>query len=295
MTHRFAGSYAAIPTPFRDGELDFDALRRLVHHQIQGQSRGIVVAGTTGESATLRPTERGALISFVAGLARGRLDVVAGVGTNDTRTSCELAREAVEAGADALLVVTPYYNRPNQRGLLRHFSDVADAVEAPIVLYNVPARTAVDLLPQTVAELARRHRNVVAIKEASGALERVSALAALGSVDVLCGEDALLREFMEHGATGLIGVVTNLVPALVAELCAACGPTGDPARAAELSALIAPLIHALHLETNPAPVKAACASLGLCSSELRPPMVPLEPQNARRLEQALAEVGFVPA
>ena len=287
------GSWVALPTPFSGGRVDFDALRRLVEYQIQAGTTGVVVAGTTGEAATLDLSERLALFEFVPRVAAGRMGVLAGIGTNDTRTTVLLAGHAERAGCDGVLVVTPFYNRPTQRGMLAHFGLVAERTHLPVVLYNVPSRTGVDLLPATVDDLARQHANIVAIKESSGSLERIADHIQRGSVHVLSGEDHQIADALLLGAVGTIGVVGNLVPRLVSELVLCCRPGGDRASAAGLSATLAPLVEALFRETNPAPLKAALSLLGLCQAEVRSPLVPVEPGTRRRIEQALTRCGLV--
>lgn len=288
------GSYVALPTPFGAERVDLDAFSDLVDEHVAAGTDGIVVCGTTGESTTLSEYERRSLIHAAVDLARGRIPVMAGVGTNCTRSTVEMARFAVSSGVDSLLVVTPYYNKPSPKGLLLHYGAVAEAVDAPMVLYNVPSRTGIDLVPALAAEIAGRFRNVVAIKEATTKVERVPELAAAG-LAVLCGEDSCLPEFVAAGATGAVSVVGNLLPAEVAELLRVAGPAGDPARAQVLWERIAPLARALFVETNPVPLKAALARLGRCSAEVRPPLAPLEPRSRELLETALRASGLVGA
>ncbi|MFN0008735.1 MAG: 4-hydroxy-tetrahydrodipicolinate synthase [Planctomycetota bacterium] len=286
---RFRGSLVAIVTPFRDGEVDFEAFRKLVEWHVESGTDGLVVAGTTGEGATLDGGERTRLFSAAVEIARGRMPVLAGIGTNSTRTTIENAREAEACGVDGLLVVTPYYNRPTPRGLLLHFSAVAEAARTPIVLYNVPSRTSVDMVPEVVAELAARFPHVVAVKEALPSLERVKRLLGETQADVLCGDDGSIADFMGLGAVGVIGVVNNVVPRKVAALVRAAAPGGDTARAANLVEEIAPLVRDLFLETNPGPVKAALAMLGRCRDELRLPLAPMIESNRKKLEATVRD------
>jgi len=286
---RFRGSLVAIVTPFRDGEIDFEAFRELVEWHLESGTDGLVVAGTTGEGATLDSGERTRLFRAAVEHARGRIPVLAGVGTNSTRTTIEHAREAEACGVDGLLVVTPYYNRPTPRGLVLHFSAVAEAARTPIVLYNVPSRTGVDMVPEVVAEVATRYRHVVAVKEALPSLERVKRLVAETQADVLCGDDASIADFMGLGAVGVIGVVNNVVPKKVAALVRAAVPGGDSALAANLVEDVAPLVRDVFLETNPGPVKAALAMLGRCRDELRLPLAPMVESNRRKLEATVRE------
>ncbi|MSR64095.1 MAG: 4-hydroxy-tetrahydrodipicolinate synthase [Planctomycetes bacterium] len=290
MRGAFKGSLVALPTPLRDGRVDFAALRRLIEFQLAGGTDGLVIAGSTGEAVTLTTRERSSVIEFSAGVVDGRVPVIAGVGSSDTRVTCELAQAAERAGADGVLVSTPAYNKPQQRGLVAHFSALARSTALPVVLYNIPGRTGVDLLPATVREIARGHRNVIAIKEAGTSLERVKELVADAAVDVLLGEDSWIVDGLQLGALGVVGVMANVVPRPVSELVheLLAGETGRaPARVERL----APLVSALFLETNPAPLKAALEMLGLCSGELRLPLVPIEPATRARLRQALVVAG----
>ena len=288
-----SGSLVALPTPFRGGAIDFPALHGLVEWHVEQGSDGLVLAGTTGEAATLTDSERRALLDTALAMARGRIPIVAGVGTNDTRTTVENARTAAAAGAAALLVVTPYYNRPSQRGLELHFGAVAEAVDVPVILYNVPLRTGVDLQPATVRAIGQRFAHVVAVKEALGSIERVKQLVAETPCAVLCGEDAMIADFVGYGAIGVIGVVANVVPARVAELVRCAGPHGDHTRAAALVEELAPLVKDLFIETNPVPVKAALAALRRCGDEVRLPLAPLEPTNRAKLLATLRSSGLI--
>lgn len=293
MNCPFRGSYVALPTPFRDGEVDFEALARLIEFHVEHGTDGLLAAGTSGETATLSEYERRSVIEAVIEGSNGRLPVLAGIGTNSTRTTVELAGFAEAAGADGLLAVTPYYNRPTQRGLFAHFAELAESVELPIVLYNVPSRTGVDLKPETVARLRTECEPVVAIKEATGSLGRAKEIAASSDIALFAGEDALIADFMALGGLGVIGVVNNVAPSAVAELCRVAAPGGDAARTAELSAWLAPLVRDLFIETNPVPLKAALEALLLCSSEVRLPLVDLEPQHRERLHATLREAGLL--
>ena len=285
MRSTFHGSIVALPTPFQDGAIDFRRFGQLIERQIAAGSHGLVIAGTTGEAATLDEGERQALFEYAVGITRARVPVIAGVGTNATRSSTRMARRAEEAGVDGCLVVTPYYNKPTQAGLELHFRAVAEATRLPIVLYNVPARTCVDLLPATTLALAELP-NVVAIKEATTPA-RVGELARSGAIDVLCGEDAWIADGMHAGACGVVGVVANVVPRRVVELLAAL-EREDEASAAHQVEELAPLVRALFRETNPAPLKHALAVLELCAEELRAPLVPVGPETASEVERTLA-------
>lgn len=290
MRSKFHGSLVALPTPFRDGRVDFQALRRLIEHQLANGTDGLVVAGSTGEAVTLTTGERVAVIEFGVGTTDGRVPVIAGVGASDTRVACELALASERAGADGLLVSTPAYNKPQQRGLVQHFGAVATVSRLPIVLYNIPGRTGVDLLPPTVAALVRAHKNIVAIKEAGTSLERIQELVGLGTIDVLAGEDAWIVDALHLGAVGIVGVVANVAPKAVADLVHAV-QAGDDRRAPRLQETIAPLVSALFLESNPAPLKAALELIGLCSGELRLPLVPVEATTRAKVRAALVHAG----
>jgi len=290
---RFQGSLVALVTPMQSGAIDLAAFRKLVDWHASNGTDGIVVAGTTGEGATLDAHERRALLAAAVEAAAGRFPVIAGVGTNDTRTTVEFAREAAALRADGLLVVTPYYNKPSRRGLVAHFSKVAEAVSTPIVLYNVPSRTSVDMAPEVVTEVARRFPHVVAVKEALPSTERVKRLVADTEAAVLCGEDGMIADFMALGAVGVIGVVNNIVPRQVSELVRAAAPGGDTNRAAKLVEEIAPLVRDLFIETNPVPVKTALALMGRCADEVRLPLAALEDANRRKLQATLKACGLV--
>lgn len=290
MRSRFRGSYVALPTPFRDGHLDLEALEAHADDLVSRGTDGLVACGTTGEAATLSNDERDEVLRAALRGASGRVPVIAGIGTNATHSSIELAIAAERCGAYGLLAVTPYYNRPNAEGLKQHFLKLAHATELPLVLYNVPSRTGVDLTPELVAEIAEEDARVVAIKEASGELERATRIAELTDVDILCGEDRLTMAYMTAGAMGTIGVVGNLVPEKVAELVRAAHPGSNRLRAETLDEELAPLVRALFLDTNPIPLKAALALLGRCQDELRLPLVPLAAGLRPRLEQAVLEL-----
>jgi len=290
----FRGSFTALPTPFRDGALDFVALQRLVDFQLDNGTDGLVAAGSTGEGVALSPSERLAVIEFCVGAARGRAPVIAGVGASYTRLACELAAAATRVGAHGLLVSTPAYNRPQQRGLVAHFGAVARASALPVVLYNIPGRTGVDLLPATVATIAADQGNVVAIKEAGTTLARVQELLQTGALDVLLGEDSWIADGIPLGAVGVIGVASNVVPALVKALVQDL-LRGNLSKAPAHVERLNPLVAALFAEPNPAPLKHALATMGLCRNELRLPLVPIESASAERLRAAMKLAGVTPA
>jgi 4-hydroxy-tetrahydrodipicolinate synthase len=292
MSWRLSGSYVALPTPFSSDGIDWRALEQLVDWHVEQGSDGLVAVGTTGEGATLTDYERRSVIERTVERAARRIPVIAGVGTNNTAQTIELARFARSVGADAALVVTPYYNKPTQAGLVAHVCAVADASDLPLVLYNVPSRTGCDLKPATVAEIRRRAPSAVALKEASGSIERAREVRSSCDIDLVAGEDSLIAGFMALGGTGVIGVVANLAPARVAELCRVARPEGHRLRTAELVAWLAPLCRDLFLETNPVPVKAALARMGRMREDVRLPLVPLAPESRARLYATLSEAGL---
>lgn len=292
MKCTFRGSYVALPTPFKNGALDLNALSGVVEYHAEHKTDGLVVCGTSGEAATLDDFERRTVVEHVIAQSHGLLPVIVGTGTNDTRQSVAFTRFAEKAGADGVMCVTPYYNKPTPLGLERHFGAIADATGLPVVLYNVPSRTGCDLKPATAAAIRAAHDNVVAIKEASGSIGRAQELRDATDLALICGEDALIADFMALGAAGVIGVVGNVAPAEVAELCRVAAPGGDAARTAELCAFLAPLVRDLFIESNPAPLKAALAHMGLCDDELRLPLAPLLAENRGRLEATLSEAGL---
>ncbi len=296
-TTRLQGVFTALVTPFHaDGSLDEEALRRVVRHQIAGGVAGVVPVGTTGEAATLSPDEHQRVVEVTADEARRAerpVRVVAGAGTNDTRKTAQLARRCEAAGADAVLIVTPYYNKPKQDGLLAHFRAVADAVGVPVVLYNVPGRTACNLAAETVLELAADPR-FIGVKEASGNLDQVTEIlrGRPQRFAVIAGDDALALPIVALGGDGVIAVVSNEAPALLVELVAAA-LAGERAEAARLHALLHPLMKANFLETSPIPLKWAVARLGLCAGHLRLPLTPLSPSLHARMEAVLGELGLL--
>lgn len=291
---RFQGSYVALPTPFRDGRIDLPALHALIDFHADRKTDGLVVCGTTGEAPTLEDWERRAVVEAAVGRARGRLPVMAGVGTNDTRTTVAHAKSAAGLGVDALLVVTPYYNRPTQRGLEAHYGAVAEAVATPIVLYNVPSRTGCDLQPETVAALGKRFPHIVAVKEALPSVERAKHLIAETPCALLAGDDASIADFVSLGAVGAVNVVGNVAPEKIAELVRCSVPGRDSKRAAELVEWLRPLVRDLYVETNPAPVKAALAMLlAEVRDEVRLPLVQLEPRNREKLKATLLASGLL--
>jgi len=291
---RFAGTYTALITPFKDGKVDEAAFERLVRAQIRGGVEGIVPVGTTGESPTLDFEEHIRVIRLAVKFAGGKVRVIAGTGGNSTTEAIFLTQAAEEAGADASLQVAPYYNRPTQEGLYQHFRAIASATRLPILLYSIPGRCGVEIGIETVARLAAGCPNVVGIKEAGGNPDRASQLrAALGpGFTVLSGDDALTLAFLALGAHGVISVASNVIPRQVGDLVRAYA-SGKPATALRLHERYYPLFKDLFIESNPAPVKAALAMLGISGEEIRLPLVPLSPAARTRLEATLRDTGVL--
>ena len=288
------GSLVAIVTPMHgDGGVDEASFRRLVDWHVEQGTDAIVAVGTTGESATLDEREHCAAIALVVEQANGRIPVIAGTGANSTTEAITLTRCAQQAGADACLLVTPYYNKPTQEGLYRHHRAVAEAVDIDQILYNVPGRTAVDMLPETVARLSEIP-NIVGLKEAAGDLSRITQLRDLVAADfaIYSGDDATAREAILHGANGDISVTANVAPAAMHAMCAAA-IAGDAVRAAELDQPLAGLHAQLFLEANPIPVKWALAELGHIESGIRLPLTPLSDAFHAPVRDAMRQAGVM--
>lgn len=286
----FHGSMVALVTPMRpDGTLDWEALRRLVDYQIENKTNAIVAVGTTGESPTVDVKEHIRIVREIVDQVHGRVPVIAGTGANSTREAIELTRSALEAGADACLLVTPYYNRPTQEGLYLHFKAIAEAVPIPQILYNVPGRTACDMLPETVARLADIS-NIIGIKEATGDGSRGRRILELcgEKLDLYSGDDGTAMEYMLMGGRGTISVVANVAPKAVHDLCvAALG--GDRITAEAINTRLQPLYTALFFEANPIPVKWALQELGLIMEGIRLPLTPLSERYREPLREALRQ------
>ncbi len=293
-TRRFRGCFVALVTPFRrDRRVDFERLEALVDFQLDAGTDGIVPCGTTGESATLRPEEQCEIIRCVVERVRGRVPVIAGAGTNSTEEAIALARAAEQAGADALLSVTPYYNRPTQEGLYQHFRAIAEAVRLPVLLYNVPSRTGCQLEVGTVLRLAESP-NIIGVKEASGNLEQIMELlrARPSGFLILSGDDAWTLPILALGGDGVISVIANEAPAEMRELVAAA-LAGDFDRARAAHYRLLPLMRGNFLETNPIPVKAALAMMGLIEENYRLPLVPPRAETRERLRAILADLNLL--
>ena len=292
----FTGALTALVTPFHeDGRIDVEALDRLARWQIDSGIDGLVPCGTTGEGATLRPEEHAQVIEIVARAVAGRVPVIAGCGTNDTRTTIEGAQRAAAAGATALLVVTPYYNKPNRSGMIAHFAAVAEAVPLPVIAYNVPGRTGQNLPAELTLRLAEIP-GVAGVKEAAGNLEQLAAIVASrpDGFAVLSGDDTLAFPGVALGADGLISVVSNEAPDLTAALIRAAR-SGDLPEARRLHYRLLPLMQANFLESNPVPVKTAMALLGRCGDTVRAPLGPPEGGTRRRLAEVLRGAGLLEA
>jgi len=289
LAERFKGVFTALVTPFKDGAVDLEAFDALVERQLDAGVAGLVPVGTTGEAATLSDAEAEMLIARTVKLAKGRALILAGTGANDTHKAVEKAKRAEAAGANALLVVTPYYNKPTQTGLVAHYAAVAEATALPIMLYSVPGRCGVEIAPETCAALMERCGNIVAIKEAGGDAARVTRLrAACGDrLIVHSGDDPLTLPFLSLGAVGVTSVVSNVAPREMVAMVKAWHE-GDTARALKLHELIAELTDGMFIESNPGPVKAALALSNLSGPEMRLPMVPVSGQTRERLAGILA-------
>ena len=291
----FEGCWTALATPFRrDGGVDETALRKLVASQLAGGIDGLVPCGSTGEAATLTHDEYRRVISLTLMESQGRVPVLAGVSGNATWKAIELARECETLGVDALLVLAPYYNKPTQEGLLQHFCAVAASTTLPVVVYNIPGRTAVNIAPQTLARIAKACPNVVAVKEAAGSLDQVSEILALAPAgfSVLSGDDSLTLPMLSVGARGVVSVVSNVAPRQTKALCAAFA-SGKTREAARLHGKLFALIKALFCETNPIPVKAALSMLGVCSDAMRLPLLPLSKDKRPLLRAELKRFGLL--
>ena len=272
----FTGAATAIITPFKDGKVDFESYKSLIDMQIAGGIDAIVTCGTTGEGSTLTDEEHREVIKFTVDYVAGRVPVIAGTGSNDTAYANDLSKYACEVGADALLLVTPYYNKATQKGMYESFKATADLCDKPIILYNVPSRTGCNLLPETVAKLAE-HPRIVAIKEASGNISQIAELAALAGdkIDIYSGNDDQIVPVLSLGGIGVISVLSNLMPKETSDICKKY-LAGDTAGALKLQLDLLPLVNNLFSEVNPIPVKAAMAAMGYGENSLRLPLTPMD-------------------
>jgi len=289
----FTGAASALITPFKNGEVDFEAFGRLIDWQIEQGIDALVIAGTTGEASTLTDEEHRAVFKFAVDRIAGRVPMIAGTGSNDTAYAIELTRYACEIGADAMLLVTPYYNKATQKGLIESFRAIADASTKPCILYNVPSRTGCNILPQTAAVLAE-HPNIVAIKEASGNISQIAQTAALcrGKLDIYSGNDDQIIPVLSLGGKGVISVLSNLLPAETSQMCKDF-MNGDVEKAANAQLEFLPLVDALFCEVNPIPAKAAMAAMGFGENSVRLPLTVMEPEHETVLLGLMREQGLL--
>ena len=291
----FKGSMPALVTPFTEnGGVDEDAFAAHVEWQIAEGSSGLVPVGTTGESPTLSHAEHKRVVELCIQVANKRVPVIAGAGSNNTREAVELAQHAEQAGADALLVVTPYYNKPTQKGLIAHYSAIAEATRLPIIIYNIPPRSVIDMTPDTMGKLVAAHKNIVGVKDATGKLERVSEQRITCGTDFvqLSGEDATALGFNAHGGVGCISVTSNIAPRLCSEFQEAC-LAGDYSKALRIQDRLMPLHSAIFVETNPSPTKFALSVMGRMTEEPRLPLVTVSPTTRDLVRKAMVHAGLI--
>jgi 4-hydroxy-tetrahydrodipicolinate synthase len=291
----FKGAGVAIATPFKEnGEVNYDEFARLIDFTIDGGVDAIIVCGTTGEAATMSEEEHMQVVKFCIDKVAHRVPVIAGTGSNCTETAIKLSKEAEEYGADAVLSVTPYYNKATQGGLYAHFSAIAKAINIPIILYNVPSRTGCNLLPETVAKLAREHKNIAAIKDATGNISQTIKMMSLaeGDIDLYSGDDDQIVPIMSVGGLGVISVLANIAPGQTHEICQKC-LDGDYAAARELQFKAYPLVKALFSEVNPIPVKSALKMIGIEAGPLRLPLTEMEDAHKAVLKKEMQKFGLI--
>lgn len=288
----FQGSYVAIVTPFRNGTIDEDALAKLIEMHVDAGTDGIVPCGTTGESPTLTHEEHDRMIELTVKLVKGRMKVMAGTGSNNTAEAVRLSKAAEKAGADACLVINPYYNKPTQKGLYEHFKTVANSVKIPIIVYNIQSRTAVNIATPTLAELAKIP-NIVGVKEASGDLAQMSdvAVSCGPNFSILSGDDALTLPLLSVGGHGVISVIANIIPRDVKQMITAY-TSGNTDLATKMHKAMFPLVKAMFVETNPIPVKTALSLMGLMTAEIRLPLTSMDESNLRKLREAMLAYGL---
>lgn len=289
-----SGSIVAIVTPFKNGKVDETVFRKLVEFQIHNGTNGIVPCGTTGESPTLTHEEHRRVIEICIEETQGRVPVIAGAGSNSTAEAVSLTQHAAKAGANAVLVVTPYYNKPTQEGIYRHFRAVSESASVPVILYNIESRAARNIEPETIARLARDCKNIIGVKEASGSLTQMQTIRRICPPNFLLisGDDALVLPIMAIGGVGVISVAANIIPQDMVRLITTFS-NGDFSEAQKLYYKILPLVNALFLETNPIPIKEAMGLMNLCSADLRLPLCPMSEANRGKLKTALVEYGLL--
>ena len=289
----FSGSFTAIVTPLKNNKVDFDAYKKIIDMQIEAGITGIVPCGSTGESATLSHAEHDEVIQKAVEFSKGKLKVIAGTGSNSTAEAIRLSKHAQEVGCDGVLLVAPYYNKPTQKGLYLHYKEVADSINIPVVLYNIQGRSAVNIEPKTIAQLAKDCKNIVAVKEASGSLDQMSQIRVLApEMDLISGDDGLTVPIMAIGGTGVISVLSNICPKVVADLVNAMLKK-DLDKANEIAFKWLPLVKAMFIETNPIPIKAAMAMMGICSDEMRLPMCSLSDEHKESLRKTLKSYNLI--
>lgn len=284
----FKGSCVALVTPFKNGKIDEEKIKELVNFHIQNSTNALLPCGTTGESATLTPEEHLRVVEIVVQETKKRIPVIAGSGTNSTEKTIHMTKKVKEIGADAALIVCPYYNKPTQKGLYQHYKKIAEETNFPIIIYNIPSRTGVNMLPETIIAVAKECPNIIGIKEASGSLDQVSEIIRNSDKNfhVWSGDDSLTLPMLAVGGEGIISVIANIFPKDTAEMCNSFFE-GNVEKAKTLHLKMFPLIKMLFVETNPIPVKAAMEILGLCSSEVRLPLTEMDEKNREKLEKAL--------
>ncbi|EHP86458.1 4-hydroxy-tetrahydrodipicolinate synthase [Methanotorris formicicus] len=286
------GVFPAIVTPFKNGEIDFDGLEKNINFLIENGVSGVVSVGTTGESPTLSHDEHKKVVEKVVEIVDGRVKVIAGAGSNSTKEAVELSQFAEDVGADAVLSITPYYNKPTQEGLKKHFGTIAESINLPIVLYNVPSRTSVNLEPKTVKYLAEEYSNITAIKEANPNLSQVSEIVNECDITVLSGNDELTLPIISLGGKGVISVIANIVPKEFVEMVD-FALNGNFDKAREIHYKLFPLMKVMFIETNPIPIKTAMNILGMPSGELRLPLCEMKEENKKKLEEVLRDLGLL--
>lgn len=291
----FEGAGVALVTPFKEnGEINYLKLGELLEDQIEGGSDSIIVCGTTGESATMTHEEHIKVIRYTCSVVNGRIPVIAGTGSNCTATATYLSQCAEEAGADGLLLVSPYYNKTTQKGLKVHFTDIADAVKIPILLYNIPGRTGININPETIVSLCKEVENIVGVKEASGNLSSIARIASLskGWVDMYSGNDDQIVPLLSLGGKGVISVLSNIAPRQVHDMCASY-LSGDVKKSCKMQLDAIPLINELFREVNPIPIKEAMNMMGMGVGPYRKPLVEMDPNNKEHLRKAMADYGLL--
>lgn len=290
----FKGSIVAIVTPFKEGSVDEKTLRELVAFQIKNGTSGIVPCGTTGESPTLSTAEHERVIEICISAANKKVPIIAGTGSNSTSEAVSLTEHAEKAGANAALIVCPYYNKPSQKGIYLHYKEIAESVAIPIIIYNIPGRTGRNIEPETIAKLAKDFKNIVGVKEASGQLEQMQTIKRLcpKNFALLSGDDALTLPVLKLGGVGVISVAANIIPRDVADLIKTF-ESGNAAKAEQLHNKMMPLVNALFIDTNPVPVKIAMGLLKMCSPDLRLPLCDMSDENLSKLKAALKTYGLL--